>query len=205
MGSEGSISYGYGFFDSTCFMVRLPPAIVYPESLRYVPLRMTRFLGSCGWNSKGLRAAKRRPYGIYRWCGEKASPKGSPQRRMAFVGRGEAKAQVEFSACGKWNIVACASTRSEGFSESPSTPQSEIKDFRQLPSKGSHWRIEFGKKKKARCISNTLFPSSFLNYRAALAFSTRAAKAAASWIAISDRLLRFISMPAFFTPFMNLE
>ena len=42
---------------------------------------------------------------------EKASPKGSPQRRMAFVGRGEAKAQVEFSACGKWNIVACASTR----------------------------------------------------------------------------------------------
>ena len=42
-------------------------------------------------------------------------------------------------------------------------------------------------------------------YRAALAFSTRAAKAAESWIAISDRLLRFISMPAFLTPFMNLE
>ena len=42
---------------------------------------------------------------------EKPPLKGSPQRRMAFVGRGEAKTQVEFSACGKWNIVACASTR----------------------------------------------------------------------------------------------
>ena len=44
-----------------------------------------------------------------------------------------------------------------------------------------------------------------LDYRAALAFSTTAAKAAASWMASSDRLLRFISIPAFFTPFMNLE
>ena len=42
---------------------------------------------------------------------EKPPLKGSPQRHTAFVGRGEAKAQVEFSACGKWNIVACVSTR----------------------------------------------------------------------------------------------
>ena len=43
------------------------------------------------------------------------------------------------------------------------------------------------------------------NYRAALAFSTTAAEAAGSLIAISDRLLRFSSMPAFLMPFMNLE
>ena len=43
------------------------------------------------------------------------------------------------------------------------------------------------------------------SYRAFLASSTTAAKAAGSWMAISDRLLRFISMPAFFTPFMNRE
>ena len=35
---------------------------------------------------------------------------GAPQRRMAFVGGGEAKTQVEFFACGKCSIVACAST-----------------------------------------------------------------------------------------------
>ena len=44
-----------------------------------------------------------------------------------------------------------------------------------------------------------------LNYRAALAFSTMAAKAALSWMAISDRLLRLSSIPAFFTPFMKVE
>ena len=37
---------------------------------------------------------------------------GTPQRRMAFVGRGKAKAQVEFSPCGKWNGVPCALTTS---------------------------------------------------------------------------------------------
>ena len=41
------------------------------------------------------------------------------------------------------------------------------------------------------------------SYRAALAFSTRAVKAAGSAIAISDSILRFSSMPAFFRPFMK--
>ena len=45
----------------------------------------------------------------------------------------------------------------------------------------------------------------FASYRAAFAFSTTAAKAAGSLIAISDRLLRFSSMPAFFRPFMKVE
>jgi hypothetical protein len=40
---------------------------------------------------------------------------------MAFVGRGEAKAQVEFSACGKWNIVPCASTKSWGWEKNGAT------------------------------------------------------------------------------------
>ncbi len=57
--------------------------------------------------------------------------------------------------------------------------------------------------KKKALLMQSLFGKT--NYRAALAFSTTAAKAAASWMAISDRLLRFISMPAFFRPFMNLE
>ena len=35
---------------------------------------------------------------------------GTPQRRMAFVGRGEAKTQAVFSACGKCSGVSCAST-----------------------------------------------------------------------------------------------
>ena len=32
-------------------------------------------------------------------------------RKACFVGRGKAKAQLEFSACGKCNIVACALTK----------------------------------------------------------------------------------------------
>ncbi len=36
---------------------------------------------------------------------------GSPQRRMAFVGRGEAKMLVEFPACRKWKSASCASTK----------------------------------------------------------------------------------------------
>jgi hypothetical protein len=32
-------------------------------------------------------------------------------RKACFVGRGKAKAQVKFSACGKCNIVACALTK----------------------------------------------------------------------------------------------
>ena len=32
-------------------------------------------------------------------------------RKACFVGRGKAKAQVEFFACGKCNIVACALTK----------------------------------------------------------------------------------------------
>ena len=42
-------------------------------------------------------------------------------------------------------------------------------------------------------------------YRAALAFSVRAVKAAASLIANSESILRFRLMPAFFRPFMNWE
>ena len=61
------------------------------------------------------------------------------------------------------------------------------------------------KKPATKSVAGFSFCSYLTAYRAALAFSTRAAKAAASWIAISDRLLRFISMPAFLTPFMNLE
>jgi hypothetical protein len=37
------------------------------------------------------------------------------------VGRGEAKAQVEFSACGKWNDVPCASTKSWGWEKNGAT------------------------------------------------------------------------------------
>ena len=40
-------------------------------------------------------------------------------------------------------------------------------------------------------------------YRAALAFSTRAVKAAASETASSASILRLSSMPAFFRPFMK--
>ena len=36
--------------------------------------------------------------------------KGTPQN-CSFVGRGEVKIRVEFSACRKWNIVSCTSTR----------------------------------------------------------------------------------------------
>ena len=32
-------------------------------------------------------------------------------RKACFVGRGKAKVQSEFSACGKWSIVACALTK----------------------------------------------------------------------------------------------
>ena len=32
-------------------------------------------------------------------------------RKACFAGKGEAKTQVEFSACGKCNIVACALTK----------------------------------------------------------------------------------------------
>ena len=32
-------------------------------------------------------------------------------RKAGFAGKGEAKTQVEFSACGKCNIVACALTK----------------------------------------------------------------------------------------------
>ena len=65
--------------------------------------------------------------------------------------------------------------------------------------------IEHTKSPQPFPVVGLCFCSYLTAYRAALAFSTRAAKAAESWIAISDRLLRFISMPAFLTPFMNLE
>ena len=44
-----------------------------------------------------------------------------------------------------------------------------------------------------------------LNYSAFFATSTRAAKAGASLMAISERVFRFISTPAFFRPFMKRE
>ena len=40
-----------------------------------------------------------------------ADNQGFPQRRKVFVGRGEAKTQSEFSACGKCSVVACALTK----------------------------------------------------------------------------------------------
>ena len=42
-------------------------------------------------------------------------------------------------------------------------------------------------------------------YRATLAFSVRAVKAAGSWMAISESIFRFISMPASFSPCMKVE
>ena len=43
------------------------------------------------------------------------------------------------------------------------------------------------------------------NYFAAFAFSHRAVKAAGSWIAVSDSILRFMSIPASFRPCMKVE
>ena len=37
--------------------------------------------------------------------------KGTPQRRMVFEGRGKAKTQLIFPACGKYRVVACALTK----------------------------------------------------------------------------------------------
>ena len=66
--------------------------------------------------------------------------------------------------------------------------------------------VVFATKKAAAQMGDSLEKLLYvMDYREAFAFSTRAAKAAGSWIAISDRLLRFISMPDFLTPFMNLE
>ena len=45
----------------------------------------------------------------------------------------------------------------------------------------------------------------FIYYRAFLATSTSEAKAAASWIAISESIFLFSVIPAFFRPFMNVE
>ena len=42
-------------------------------------------------------------------------------------------------------------------------------------------------------------------YCAFFARSQRAVKAAGSWMAVSESILRFISIPAFFRPYMNLE
>ena len=63
--------------------------------------------------------------------------------------------------------------------------------------------VHTGKKDPAGVTDRVIIAK--LNYRAALAFSTTAAKAAVSLIAISDRLLRFSSMPAFLMPFMKVE
>ena len=65
--------------------------------------------------------------------------------------------------------------------------------------------IEHTKSPQPFPVVGLCFCSYLTAYRAALAFSTRAAKAAESWIAISDRLLRFSSMPAFLMPFMKVE
>jgi hypothetical protein len=56
---------------------------------------------------------------------------------MAFVGRGETKAQVEFSACGKWNDVACVSTTSWGWKKNGAT-NPETCDNLVLLNQASH-------------------------------------------------------------------
>ena len=43
------------------------------------------------------------------------------------------------------------------------------------------------------------------DYSAAFAFSQSEVKAAASWMAISESILRFKVTPAFFRPFMKVE
>ena len=68
---------------------------------------------------------------------------GTPQRRTAFVGRGEAKAQVEFSACGKWNIVTCASTKIGGW-DKDGTTNPFFCDIIVSSKKGKGW-ICFGR------------------------------------------------------------
>ena len=40
-----------------------------------------------------------------------ADAKKRGPHKACFVGRGKAKAQMEFSACGKRNVVACALTK----------------------------------------------------------------------------------------------
>ena len=52
---------------------------------------------------------------------------GTPQRRMAFVGRGEAKTQAVFSVCGKCSGVSCASTKGPASGRSGHfAPQNDI-------------------------------------------------------------------------------
>ncbi len=60
------------------------------------------------------------------------------------------------------------------------------------------------KRKKAPrpAVGERIFRS---DHFAALAFSHRAVKAAGSWIAVSDSILRFMSMPASFRPCMKVE
>jgi hypothetical protein len=54
---------------------------------------------------------------------------------MAFVGRGEAKIQAEFSACGKWSIVACASPMWQSVSIAlPETQSSQTHNRSRLNS-----------------------------------------------------------------------
>ena len=108
-------------------------------------LGMTYSFGSANGIRGGGGRRVAAPTGSIDGAQEKPPLKGSPQRRMAFVGRGEAKTQVEFSACGKWNIVACALTREvaelqrsrKGFRSlrKPLSQKSEI--FDSSPNRGA--------------------------------------------------------------------
>ena len=54
------------------------------------------------------------PTSVARWGSEGSTAGGRNTwgpRKAGFAGKGEAKTQVEFSACGKCNIVACALTK----------------------------------------------------------------------------------------------
>ena len=55
--------------------------------------------------------------------------------------------------------------------------------------------------KKAPPVGGAFMPY----YRDAFAFSHSAVKAAGSWIAVSDSILRFMSIPASFRPCMKVE
>ena len=64
------------------------------------------FGGGCG----KTRGPGKTEFRVGKFGGAGRATKGPPQRRTAFVGRGEAKTQAVFSACGKCSGVSCAST-----------------------------------------------------------------------------------------------
>ena len=58
-------------------------------------------------------------------------------RKAGFAGKGEAKTQVEFSACGKCNIVACALTKrvaAVGVQRSPAVGKAHTGHRKRTPA-----------------------------------------------------------------------